>query len=791
MHNKRGGNGDLSPHKPKIDMKKERKRSGRRTKRELTEMLLNLFAENPDREFYVKDLYRQVGANTHPGKMLTLDVLEDLVLADYLTTDGQGHYRYAVRQQVMEGTFQRKRNGRNSFVPDDGGKSILVAERNALHAMDGDRVRVTMLARRYAHTREAQVIEILERAKDTFVGKLRVEHGFAFLITEDRALATDIFIPKKDLGKGCTGDKAVVRITDWPAGAKSPVGKVVDILGREGENDAEMHAILAEYNLPYNYPRRVEEAAERIPDGVTPEEIARREDFRSVTTFTIDPRDAKDFDDAISIRPMPAAHGKVYEVGVHIADVTHYIKEGDLIDREAQQRATSVYLVDRTIPMLPERLCNNLCSLREDEEKLAYSVIFRLSEDAKVQSWRLAKTVIRSNRRFTYEEVQYILEQNGEASAEDLAHPAPKPQGEYGAQYTQDLITLNRLAKFLRERRFKAGAIGFDRPEVRFETDEKGHPISTYIKQAKDANKLVEEFMLLANRTVAESIGNLKLTGHGQKAKKRTFVYRIHDVPDPEKLEKLSGFIGTFGYKIRTDGSKKDISKSLNRLLKDVKGKAEENVVEMVALRAMQKARYDVENIGHYGLMFDYYTHFTSPIRRYPDMMVHRLLARYAGGGRSANKEKYQELCVHSSSMEQLAETAERASVKYKQVEFMADRLGQEFEGMINGVTEFGLYVELDDNHCEGLVPLRDLVGDYYEFDERNFCLVGRHEHRRYGLGGRVRIRVERANLDRRQLLFTLVDEEGRAAADSPPKNWAEMRKNKRRERRKYGSNRR
>ena len=725
-------------------------------KKAVSQMLVDLFNAHPEQEYDVKDIFAMLKASNHPAKMIVMDVLSDLVLDDYISTDGNGHYRNAVRSNVMEGTFQRKRNGRNSFIPDDGGKSILVCERNSLHALDGDRVRVTMLARRAGHTREAEVTDILERANDTFVGQLQVERGYGFLVTESRSLATDIFIPKDKLGGGKNGDKAVVKIIEWPSDSKSPIGKVVDILGKQGENNAEMHAILAQYGLPYTYPERVEKVAEALSPDISSEEIARREDFRNVTTFTIDPHDAKDFDDALSIRELQKG---LWEVGVHIADVSHYVKEGDIIDKEAEKRATSVYLVDRTIPMLPERLCNFICSLRPDEEKLAYSTIFHMNEKGEVVDWHLAHTVIKSNRRFTYEEVQYILERNGVASEADLNlpgdHPEALPAGtEPEGEYAHELIQLDKFAKILRSKRFKNGSIGFDRSEVRFEVDEKGHPISTYVKVAKDANKLVEEFMLLANRSVAQKIA---VVAKGKKPK--TFVYRIHDVPDPEKMEKLSAFIARFGYKIRTDGTKQEVSKSLNRLLADVKGKKEEEVVEMVALRAMMKARYSTHNIGHYGLMFQYYTHFTSPIRRYPDTMVHRLLTRYSEGGRSVSEKKYEELCEHSSDMEQLAATAERASIKYKQVEFMGDRIGQEFDGTVSGVTEFGLYVEVDENSCEGMIPLRLLLDDYYEFDERNFCLVGRRFHKRYALGDKVRIRVERANLERRQLDFALVEE--------------------------------
>ena len=737
--------------------KKKQEKVRRLTKKEVVGRILDFFDASGGEEIGVKQIFDAVGARTHPAKMLTMDVLTDLVADDHLATNGYGAYRLAIRSQVMEGTFRRKRNGHNAFLPDDGGKSILVCERNSLHALDGDRVRITLLARRRGHTREAQVTEIIKRAHDQFVGTLQVERGYGFLITEGRALATDVFIPKEHLAGGKTGDKAVVKLIEWPEHSKSPIGKVVDILGKKGENNTEMHAILAEYGLPYSYPKSVERAAEKLSADITPEEIARREDFRNVLTFTIDPRDAKDFDDALSIRRVEGG----WEVGVHIADVSHYVKEGDIIDREAQRRATSVYLVDRTIPMLPERLCNFICSLRPNEEKLAYSAIFQLNAQGEVLKWHLAHTVICSDRRFTYEEVQDIFEQNGEASPEDLAQPGNHPErvaspdGKPVGEFAEELITLNRLAKQIRRRRFSDGAIGFDRAEVRFEIDDTGRPISTYVKVAKDANKLVEEFMLLANRYVAESVGRVP---KGKKAK--VLPYRIHDVPDPEKLERLQGFVAKFGYKVRTEGSKTEVSKSLNQLLADVKGKKEENMVEMVALRAMMKARYSVHNIGHYGLMFPYYTHFTSPIRRYPDTMVHRLLTHYAEGGRSGNINKYEELCEHSSQMEQLATAAERASIKYKQVEFMSERIGQEFSGIISGVTEFGLYVEETDSKCEGMVPLRTLLGDYYEFDERNYCLVGRRTRKVYALGDKVTIRVERANLEKKQLDYALVEEE-------------------------------
>ena len=519
------------------------------------------------------------------------------------------------------------------------------------------------------------------------------------------------------------------------------------MLGQQGDNDVEMNSILAQYGLPYKYPKRVEEAADKISAEITEQDYKEREDFRDVTTFTIDPKDAKDFDDALSIRSL----GKnLWEVGVHIADVSHYVTEGSIIDKEAQKRATSVYLVDRTIPMLPERLCNFICSLRPDEEKLAYSAVFNMDDNAEIKSWRLVHTVIKSNRRFCYEEVQQILEDNGVKDSTGEPAPQAGPEG-YKGEYATELVTLDRLAKRLRAARFKHGAVKFDREELHFDVDDKGKPIRCYFKKSKDANKLVEEFMLLANRSVAESVGKVK---KGQKAK--TLPYRIHDVPDPTKLETLREFIVKFGYRLKTGGTKGEISRSLNKLMDDCNGRREQKLIESVALRAMMKAKYSVHNIGHYGLAFDYYTHFTSPIRRYPDTMVHRLLTRYQNGGRSANKEYYEELCEHSSDMEIIAQNAERDSIKYKMVEFMADKIGNTYDAHISGITSYGIYCEIDENHCEGMVPLHDLDDDYYDFDERNYCLVGRHHRHKYQLGDPIRIVVAKANVEKRQLDFSL-----------------------------------
>ena len=683
-----------------------RKKTGIRRirKKDLRRDIEEMFQQNPTTAYEQRTICRNFSLTTPPARQLVADILQDLLLEDFIRESPRYCYQLNDVTGVMDGKFHRKANGKNTFLPDEGGEPIFVAERNSMRAMEGDRVRVSMMARRKNHIREARVIEILERADKQFVGTLQVRKEYAYLLTEDRTLATDIIIPRSNLKKGKNGDKAVVKIVEWPEDAKNPIGKVVDI-------------------------------AEKIPLEIPQEEIDRREDMREVLTFTIDPRDAKDFDDALSIRQI-GEH--LWEVGVHIADVSAYVTEGSIIDREAQKRATSVYLVDRTVPMLPERLCNLICSLRPDEDKLTYSVVFKINEKGEVKDWHLAHTVTRSNRRYCYEEVQEILE------------------GKDG-DYAEELRQLDRFAKVLRAKRFEAGSVDFDRTEVRFEIDEEGKPLSVYFKKSQDANKLIEEFMLLANRTVAESIGKVsREKGKKQNQSQKTFVYRIHETPDPDKLMNLSGFVQKFGYKFKAGHDTKGISQSINRLMADIRGKKEQNVIELLTLRSMMKARYSTHNIGHYGLAFPYYTHFTSPIRRYPDLMVHRLLTRYAQGGRSANREKYEELCDHSSDMEQLAAQAERESIKYKMVEFMGEHIGEVFDAHISGIQSYGIYCEIDENHCEGMVPMRDLDDDYYDFDERNYCLVGRRRHHKYQLGDPIRIRVAAANVEKRQLDFTI-----------------------------------
>lgn len=729
--------------------KKERRGGKRMTKKQLAKVLEAFFSSQPDKTLTLKEIFHSLRLNTHPLKMLAMDIMDEMSWDDAITKVSDNSYKLNTNGQVQEGRFVRKSNGKNSFIPDGSDKPIFVSERNSMSALTGDRVRVSMMARRRNHIKEAQVIEILQRAKDQFVGRLRVDKDIAFLVTAENTMAQNILIPKNKLKGGKTDDKAVVKVTAWPDSEhKSIIGEVVDVLGKTGDNDVEMNTILAQYGLPYKYPKNVEAAAEKITGEITEQDVAEREDFRDTWTCTIDPKDAKDFDDALSIKKLDNG---LYQVGVHIADVSHYVTEGSIIDREAVKRATSVYLVDRTIPMLPEHLCNFVCSLRPNEEKLCYSAIFDLDDNAEIRASRIVHTIIRSNRRYAYEEAQQVLEDNG--VVDGTGEPANPGKEGYKDEYGWEICTLDRLAKLLRKKRFKDGSVMFDTEELHFDIDEKGHPIRCYFKRSKDANKLIEEFMLLANRTVAESVGRVP---KGKKPK--VFPYRVHDNPDPEKMETLRKFIAPFGLKVKTDGTRKAMIKSINKLMTDVGEQREAKVVQNVTLRAMMKAKYTTHNIGHFGLGFDYYTHFTSPIRRYPDTMVHRLLTKYQNGGRSANEKHCEDLCEHCSDMEQLAQNAERDSIKFKMVEFMGDKIGNEYDAHISGITSYGIYAEIDENHCEGMVPMRDLDDDYYEFDEKNFLLRGRRHHHKYQLGDPIRIKVARANVEKRQLDFTLAN---------------------------------
>jgi len=711
-------------------------------RRSFHDQVVNYFNEHSSEPVNYKQVSAAVGAGTPKRRALIVEILEQLTQDGFLTAVGAGKYKAAGRKSaVAEGIFIRRSNGKNWVdTGDDDGAPIMVAERNSMHALNGDRVRVHISAARSGMEPEAEVLDILERKEQQFVGTIQVKKYFAILATDSKFLATDIFIPLDKTKNANTGDKVVVKITEWPADANSPMGEVLDVLGKAGENNAEIHAILAEFGLPYKYPENVTKAAEAIDPGITPEEIRRRRDMRDVTTFTIDPADAKDFDDALSLQRLPNGN---WEVGVHIADVSHYVTPGSVIDAEAYERATSVYLVDRTVPMLPEKLCNFICSLRPNEEKLTHSVVMELDADANVKKYKICHTVIRSNRRFSYEEAQHILE-TGKGDMAD------------------ELLTLNDLAKKLRRQRFEqGGSVAFNREEIKFDIDEQGKPIAVHVHVSQDANKLIEEFMLLANRKVAEHIGKVP---KGKAAK--AFVYRVHDAPDPEKLANFAEIAAHFGYKVKTKGSTREVNRSINKMLADVAGKPEEEMLSILAIRSMAKAVYSATNVGHYGLAFEYYTHFTSPIRRYPDLMVHRLLDRYARrGATTANAQTLEDQCKHMSAQEQLAANAERASIKFKEVEFMGERLGGVFNGHISGVTEWGLYVELDDTHCEGLVGIRGLNDDFYEYDEKNYCLRGRRTRHTYRLGDKISIQVSRADLVKKQLDFVLVDENNPAGS--------------------------
>ena len=713
--------------------KKGGKATRRMNKRQLVEMIVEFFNRHDNEQVGTKEIFKALGITSTSARTLCVTILDDMVFDGYLLEPAFRKYMLANRGAVVCGTFKRSNEGYNMVYPEDGSDAVIITERHSMHALTDDYVRVSIFAKRRGGALEGEVVEIVRRKHDTFAGVLKVEKHYALLLTESKIIPCDIFIPREYLKGGKSGDKAVVKLLDWPLDSRNPVGKVIDILGKEGDNDAEMNAILVEYGLPYVYPAAVEEAANKLPSDITEQEIARREDFRGITTFTIDPVDAKDFDDALSIRALPDG---LLEIGVHIADVSHYVTEGSVIDKEAFKRATSIYLVDRTIPMLPERLCNFLCSLRPNEDKLTYSVIFTMNSSAEVKDYRIVRGVINSDRRFSYEEVQDILTSgNGE--------------------YCNEIKQLNDLAQIMRTKRFAAGAIDFQQAEVRFRLDDDGKPVSVYFSESNESHQLIEEFMLLANRTVAETIG--KRTPNNQP---KTFVYRIHDTPDPDKLTTLARFVAKLGYKMKSASGRTTSPAALNNLLGAIKGTKEQNVIEQISLRTMQKAKYSTENIGHYGLAFKYYTHFTSPIRRYPDLLVHRLLDRYlAQKARSVSQAKYEDLCEHCSAQEQVAANAERASIKYKQVEFMSEHVGEEYDAVISGVTEWGIYAEINENKCEGMIPLRTLQDDFYEFDDANYCLVGKRKHRKYMIGDPLRIRITRANLERKQLDFELAEE--------------------------------
>ncbi|WP_428331189.1 ribonuclease R [Mucilaginibacter sp.] len=698
----------------------------------LTQMVLDIFEQNGNVPLNYKQVSAHLNIRDPEDRETIFDILKDEAKKNTIKEIAPGKFQLLELKTFVEGKVDLTNDGSAFIVTDDEFENdIFVAPRKLRNALNGDRVKVYVYAKSRGKNKEGEVIEILQRAKMEFTGIVKLSDRFAFFIPDDRKMMHDIFIPMAELNGAKNGIKAVAEITDWPADAKNPIGRIKHILGTQGENDTEMNAILAEYGFPLSFPAEVEHESEQISDRITEEEIAKRRDFRQVTTFTIDPFDAKDFDDALSFRLLENGN---YEVGVHIADVSHYIEPDSALDKEALDRATSVYLVDRVIPMLPERLSNGLCSLRPKEDKLCFAAVFELDENAYIINEWFGKTVIHSDRRFTYEEVQEVIEAQA-------------------GEFDTEILKLNALAHKLRERKFKNGAISFETTEVKFKLDEQGKPIGVYVKERKDAHKLIEDFMLLSNRKVAEFVSKM-----GKGKHKYTFVYRVHDSPKPDALANFALFAARFGYKINTK-SDKETAKSLNFLMEDVEGKKEQNVLTHLAIRSMAKAIYTTKSSSHYGLAFEHYTHFTSPIRRYPDVMVHRLLFHYLNGGHSANAEHYEKLCQHSSQMEKKAADAERASVKYKQAEYLRDQIGNIFSGVISGVTEWGMYIEIIENKCEGMVRLRDISDDFYTLDEKNYAIIGQRKKKVYQLGDEVKIKVKNVDLTKKQIDFTLVQD--------------------------------
>lgn len=699
----------------------------------LSQLISDIFEKNKNIALNHKQVAAKLNLTDKTAIDTILEVLIEQTEKGVFVRPERGKFKLKDLKTFVTGTVDMTADGSAFIVPDDEfEKDIFVAPRKLRNALHGDKVKVYVFAKKRSGRRnEGEIVEILKRAKTEFIGVAKISERFAFVIPDDKKMLHDIFVPLSDLNGAKNGQKVQVSLEDWPEGAKNPVGKIIHILGEEGENDTEMNAILAEYGFPLSFPSEVEKEANSIPEQISESDLSGRRDFRDTVTFTIDPIDAKDFDDAISFKKLDNGN---YEIGVHIADVSHYVLPNTSLEKEAYHRATSVYLVDRVIPMLPERLSNGVCSLRPNEDKLCFAAVFELDDQANILDQWFGRTVIHSNRRFTYEEAQEVIEtKNGD--------------------YVEEILKLNELAHILRKAKFKNGAISFESTEVKFKLDEFGKPIGVYVKERKDAHKLIEDFMLLANKKVAEFIAK-----KGKGKQKYTFVYRTHDSPNLENLNNFASFASRFGYKINTK-SDKEIAKSLNFLMEDVEGKKEQNILTSLAIRSMAKAIYTTKKTSHYGLAFDYYTHFTSPIRRYPDVMVHRLLAHYLDGGKSANAEEYEAACVHSSAMEKRAADAERASVKYKQAEYLEDNIGEVYDGVISGVTEWGMYVEIEENKCEGMIRLRDISDDFYVLDEKNYCIIGQRKKRKYQLGDEVKIRVKKVDLSKRQIDFTLLQD--------------------------------
>ncbi len=692
----------------------------------LTEQIIRTLSNSPEEGINYRQLSRKLGLTDSSAMETVSDLVKDLAEQGKIQEVSRGKFRVKALRGHITGTVDMTRMGYGFIKSDEMEEDVFVTAKNLNTALHGDTVKVWLFAKRKGARPEGEVVEIIERWRTSFVGTVEIMPNFAFLIPDNKNMPFDLFIPSSKLNGALQGQKAVAKVIDWESKSKNPVAEIISVLGYPGLHETEMHAILAEFELPYHFTEEVEADAQKIPGLITEEDIKSRRDFRSIPTFTIDPADARDFDDALSLKKLDNGN---WEVGVHIADVTHYVKLDSLVEEEAKQRATSVYLVDRVVPMLPEHLSNNICSLNPNEDKLTYSAVFELNNKLEIISEWFGRTVINSDKRFSYNEAQEVID-TGDGDMKE------------------HVLVLHELAQKLRTMRFATGAFNFEKIEIRFDLDDEGRPVGIKFREMGTANQLIEEFMLLANKRVAEYVG--------KKLKGKTFVYRIHDKPDPEKISNFSHFITRFGYKLMDD-EKVPLPKAMNKLLTSVAGKKEQNIIETLALRAMAKAVYSTDNIGHYGLSFKYYTHFTSPIRRYPDMMVHRLLSMYLAEDHPANKEKFQKMCDHSSKMERLAAEAERASVKYKQVEYMSDKTGKEFEGVISGVTEWGIYVEIIENQCEGMIHIRELADDFYEYDDENYCLKGRSSGKIFTLGDRVTIEVVKADLQKKQLDYKLV----------------------------------
>ncbi|HET6242933.1 MAG: ribonuclease R [Bacteroidetes bacterium] len=734
----------------------------------LTKDITSILEKNPKKAFNYKQIAGILRMDDPATRTLINEILVELKDRNVLEEAQRGCFKMNVSNPYITGVVDLKGNGAAYVITDDLEEDVYVAPKFVRTAMHGDTVKVYIISNKKTGSTDGEIVEIIKRARTEFVGRVQLSARFAFLIPDSTKMNVDLFIPLEHLKGAKDGQKAIGRITEWPRGGKNPVGEIIDVLGEPGDNDVEMHAILAEFGLPYSFPRDVEILADKIPIEISQQEIEKRRDFRKITTFTIDPVDAKDFDDALSIRKLENGN---WEIGVHIADVSHYVKEGSGIDKEAFNRATSIYLVDRVVPMLPEVLSNNVCSLRPNEEKLCFSAVFEMDDDARLIKEWFGRTIINSDRRFTYEEAQEVIE-TGKGDFQD------------------EVLTLDRLAKILRADRFKIGSIDFHTIEVKFKMDEKGNPIGVYIKEQKDSNELVEDFMLLANRRVATFVGMKHTDNSDGKEKEesangkqgklnhknikdknkdeqlteikldplRPFVYRIHPTPNEDKLRTFVQFVNKIGFKM-TLKSNADASFALNKLIKEVEGKKEENMISQLAIRTMAKAIYTTKNIGHYGLGFKYYSHFTSPIRRYPDLMVHRLLAQYLEG-KTVKAEGLEEQCKHSSDMEKLASEAERASIKYKQAQYLEERIGEAFDGVISGVTEWGLYVEIIENKCEGMIRIKDIEGDFYIYDEESYCLIGKKHGKKYQIGDKLKIEVKKVDLMKKQIDFMLAEED-------------------------------